>query len=217
MAGDCLTQKSISMKFDRVNSGFNGLSDKVFATKANSIVTAMPGNSNFPQTVPAIADVAVSLTQYTDALATAQLREKTAVAIKDQARLDLTMMLVQLASSVNNIANGDRAMLVSSGFDLSRQPDPSPLVKPVTVILTDGPNAGELVLKVPGVKGARGYIHEYTPEPLTQDSEWTKVITTMSKCTFKNLVSAQRYWCRVAAIGPNDQVVFSDAVSRVVQ
>ncbi|MGH2566064.1 MAG: hypothetical protein ACRDE5_16215, partial [Ginsengibacter sp.] len=80
-----------------------------------------------------------------------------------------------------------------------------------------GINAGELVVKVPAVKGASGYVPQFTADPLTVDSTWTQEVTTTSKYTFKNLTSAKKYWCRVAAVGPYNQLVYSDAISRVVQ
>ncbi|MGH2565682.1 MAG: fibronectin type III domain-containing protein, partial [Ginsengibacter sp.] len=202
---------------NRLTTGFDTLGDGAFQTKAESICNAMTGNSNFPVTTPPIADVSDALSSYVTAFMAAQFRDKNAVAIKNQSRETLTLLLIQLANSVMTIANGDKAMLVSSGFDLARDPATTPITKPETVILTDGVNAGELVLKVPSVKGARGYVPQYTMDPLTETSEWTRVVTTSSKYTFRNLVPAKKYWCRVAAVGPYNQVVFSDAVSRVVQ
>jgi hypothetical protein len=70
---------------------------------------------------------------------------------------------------------------------------------------------------VPAVKGAKGYTPQFTSDPLTASSEWTQVMTTTSKYTFTNLNSAKKYWVRVAAVGPYNQVVYSDAISRVVQ
>ena len=83
--------------------------------------------------------------------------------------------------------------------------------------MTDGVNAGELVLTVPQVKGAKGFVHQYTPDPIMPDSEWAQIFSTTGKCTFKNLENAKKYWCRVIAVGPFGQVVVSDAVSRVAQ
>jgi hypothetical protein len=205
------------MKKNRITTGFYLSTDAAFETKAESIYAAMLGNSNFPAPIPAITVVDAAVQAYQSALTAAQFRDKNSVAIKNQAREDLTVILTQLADSVMTTANGDRTMLISSGFDINKSPEPTPIIKPDTIVLADGLNAGELTLKVPAVPGARGYVHEYTLDPLTPESQWTRVMTTVSKYTFKNLKSAQKYWCRVAVVGPFDQLVYSDAVSRVVQ
>lgn len=114
-------------------------------------------------------------------------------------------------------ANGNTIMLVSSGFDLSKRGTSQELVKPESIQLSEGSNAGELVVKIPGIKGARTYNFLYTPDPLTENSVWKSELSTSSKHTLRNLDSAKRYWCRVAGIGPFGQVVYSDANSRIVQ
>jgi hypothetical protein len=133
------------------------------------------------------------------------------------ARETLGSLLLQLSNSVMTTANGDKAMLISSNFDLAKEGSNTPIDKPASIELMDGKNAGELVVKVPAVKGAKGYTPQFTSDPLTASSEWTQVMTTTSKYTFTNLNSAKKYWVRVAAVGPYNQVVYSDAISRVVQ
>jgi hypothetical protein len=201
---------------NRITTGFNSLSDSSFSDKAESIYESMNGNANFPSPIPALADVSAAVTAYSTALITAQSRDKNDVAIKNQNRDALTDVLTQLASYVMLTANGDRAMLVSSGFDLAKEPQPSPIAKPDNVQVVNGINAGELVVSVTAVKGAKSYVHQYTGDPVTAESDWMHVNSTSSKYTFRNLDSAKRYWCRVAAVGSYDQVVVSDPVSRIV-
>jgi hypothetical protein len=205
------------MKITKITTPFEAMSDSDFETKAQSIYDFMLNNSNFPAPTPDLPSVLAAIQSYTAALTAAQNKNKNAVAVKNETRQLLTGVLIQLASSVTTTANGDRTMLISSGFDLAKEGGTVTLDKPAGIELTDGVNAGELVVKVPAVKGAKGYGPQYTPDPLTADSEWTQVMTTTSKYTFKDLTSSKKYWCRVAAIGPYNQVVYSDAISRVVQ
>ena len=205
------------MKMNRIKTGFDTLSDPDFETKAQSIHAFMVASPYFPAPVPDLPSIQTAIQAFSDALTAAQNKNKNAVALKNEARATLTALLIQLASSVTTTANGDKTMLVSSGFDLAKDGETSVLVKPDSITLADGVNAGELVVKIPAVKGASGYGPQYTTDPLTADSEWTQFMTTTSKYTFKNLGTAKKYWCRVAAIGPYNQVVYSDAVCRVVQ
>lgn len=205
------------MKKNRLKTGFDPLSDSDFQTKSESIYASMLSNPNFPTPTPDLPTIQGAISDYSDALTLAQNRNKNAVAVKNQMRDALTAALIQLANSVMTTANGDKTMLISSGFDLAKEGETTPIVKPDSIMLTDGLNAGELVVKIPAVAGAKGYGPQYTTDPLTADSQWTQFMTTTCKYTFKNLVTSKRYWCRVAAIGPYNQVVYSDAVCRVVQ
>lgn len=205
------------MKKDKLNTGFNPQTDSQFQTFSESINTSMTGNVNFPNPIPDLAVVDAAVQEFNIALTNAQTRDRNAVALKNKARQNLNGLLVQLANWVMAVANGDRAMLVSSGYELTKEADTTPLTKPVNIQLADGPNAGELVVKVDRDKRAQGYIHQYTLDPLTDGSQWTQAMSTTSKYTFKNLGASQKYWCRTAAVGAYGQVVYSDAISRIVQ
>ena len=201
-----------------VLGGIDGLADPVFETLSQSIYASMLGNENFPTPLPALTVIDESVTIYSNALVAAlQTKGKNEIAIKTQARQTLTELLTQLANSVMATANGDRVKLVSAGFPIGKEGETIILSKPENIQVTDGVNPGELVVKVKAVKGAKGYAHQYTPDPLTANSEWKQVLSTSSKCTITNLVSGQKYWCRVAAFGSFGQLVYSDAVSRVAQ
>jgi len=210
-------QNYFLMKMYRLKTGFDPLSDPDFQTKAESIYASMLGNTNFPTPTPDLPAINAAIQDYSAALIAAQQKDKNAVAIKNQQRDNVTALLIQLANSVMTTANGDKTMLISSGFDLAKEGETTPITKPASISLTDGNNAGELVVKVPRVKGSTGYGPQYTTDPLTTKSEWTAFMTTTSKYTFTNLEPAKKYWCRVAVVGPFNQLVYSDAVSRIAQ
>lgn len=205
------------MKRWKIATRFDGQSDPDFKDKADEIYASMLGNANFPTPIPELTVIDTLIKAFNEASTAAKDRSRNAVVLKNNIRQDLTNALVQLSSSVTTTANGDKAMLISSGFDLARPGESTPIEKPKSIMLTDGRNSGELVVKIPTVKGAKSYGAQYTTDPLTASSEWTQLMTTTTKYTFKNLVAAQKYWCRMAAIGPFGQVVYSDAVCRVVQ
>lgn len=201
----------------KLTTGFSHLSDGNFDVKAQSIYNSMLNNEHFSTTIPAITEVESAVTAFTNALTAAQSRGKNEVAVKNQCRKALTDVLKQLANSVMATANGDLVMLVSSGFDLSKQGGSLLIEKPESIQLFDGKNAGELVVKVPGIRGARTYNFKYTADPLTETSMWHQELSTSCRHTIRNLDSGKRYWCRVAVVGPFGQMVYSDANSRIVQ
>ena len=216
-AGIFFNQNLYLMKRSKIVTPFEGQSDPDFKAKADAIYKSMLGNVNFPTPVPELTLIDGMINAFGEAMATAKDRDRNSVARKNDIRQDLTYALIQLASSVTTVANGDKTLLISSGFELAKPGETIPFERPKGILLTDGKNSGELVVKIPTVKGAKSYGAQYTTDPLTASSEWTQEMTTTSKFTFKNLVAAQKYWCRMAAIGPYGQVVYSDAVCRVVQ
>jgi hypothetical protein len=205
------------MRKAKIVTGFEALSDADFETLAKSILQSMDGNGNFPSPVPALSIILTAVTDYSSALVTAQGRDKNAVAVKNSSRDTLTALLVQLASSVTTTANGDRVILVSSGFRLGKDGDTTPLEKPKSIALTDGINQGELISKVPFVEGAKSYGHQFTTDISAPAVQWKEKISTSSKYVFTGLVPGQKYWVQVAAYGSFNQVVYSDVISRIAQ
>lgn len=202
----------------KINTGFNPLSDPNLSSKALDIYTSMVDNANFPTPSPAMPDVLAAINSYNESLAAAQTRDRTAVAIKNQNRAALIIILKALGRYVTFTSEGDIAMLTSSGFTLAKPREKRPdITKPENMQLTDGINNGELVSSVDGVKDVNSYIHQYKADVLTGENNWINIFSTSRLCTITGLANGQKYWARVGAIGANNQVAYSDAISRIVQ
>jgi hypothetical protein len=111
---------------------------------------------------------------------------------------------------------GDRAMLLSSGFKLNRATGETSLEHIKELQVTIG-QPGEAITKVKRVTGAKAYIHQYTKDPLTSESEWTSKFITDTSYVFTALQSKEKYLFRVIAIGLKGQEVISPVVGRVIQ
>jgi hypothetical protein len=204
------------MKMPRLKTGFP-MSDPEFQTNASHIYACMLGNTDFPTPIPDLPSVDEALQAYSSALIAARTKEISAVALKDQTRFNLTAVLIQLANYVMTTANGNKVKLSGSGFELAKEGETSPIIKPEWITLTDGVTAGELIVKVPRQKGVISYLPQYTLDPLTETSVWTQEVSSTSKNLLKNLESGKKYLVRVAVAGPYKQLVYSDTVSRFVQ
>lgn len=178
----------------------------------------MTGNPNFPSPVPPLSEVTTASNDYSTALLAAKNGGKTEVAVKDEKREELIIVLIKLAAYVTMISGNNRAVMVSSGFSLVKEREPRPPIeKPQITKVVDGVNAGEVKVVIRRVMGARNCMYQYTPDPLTADSVWEGQNSTLSKMLLKDLESGQKYWFRVVAYGNNEQVAYSDPVSRIVQ
>ena len=122
--------------------GFNNFSGADLAAFAAAVIAAMTGNTYFPTPVPAITDIQEMLTNYNTAAAAAESRDRNAVITKTLARLALINGLQNLGRYCMSVANGDRQMLESSGYQISKQGNGQPtpeMPAPTNLQLTDGP------------------------------------------------------------------------------
>lgn len=195
---------------------FYRYSDGDFESKTHTIIANMTGNAYFPTPVPTIANVTTAAADYSNALIEAKTGSRSAVAEKNSKREELVALLRSLAAYVNFAANGDMTKLLSSGFDISKTTVPVVITKPENLQVLNGANSGELEVLVNRVKGATAYLHEYTTDDTAQTVNWVSVASTSRRIVFSNLQPGSKYYCRVGAVGPKGQLVYSDAVSRIV-
>jgi hypothetical protein len=206
------------MSILKLNSDFNRLSDSVLEVKTNSIITSMTGRPEFPTPTPDMATMQTKLTVFSGALAVAKTGNSYEKAFKNQKRAELIALLQSLAVYVLFTANNDPLVAKLSGFNIAKNPSPAPEVTPAAnQQLADGANAGELKYSFDRVPGAKSYVYQWTPDPITPESVWTSIVGTVSKMTFTGLESGKKCWCRVVSIGTNGQGVYSEPVSRIVQ
>lgn len=215
-AGNNLNPITMTTK-SKVLISFSGYTDGNLETKALSIVQCLTGNPFFPDPIPSIAEIMAVLANYSAALVDAKMLDRTKVAEKNKYRKELELNLGQLGTFINYVANGDIAMLTSSGYTVSKVPAPAVLTNPGNVTLTDGITSGAMVSSVKAPGAAKGYVHEITTDPLADDSNWKSVHTSRSRYTFTNLEPGKKYWVRVAAIGTNEQIAYSNNASRFAQ
>ena len=180
------------------------------------IVEKMEDNVFFHPPHPALGNLKKVIPDLDSALVNARGGDKEMKAIKNKQRDIVLELLEELAEYVTKICKGDLIQLLSSGFDVTTE---EPGILPVSIkILTVklGP-PGEVTTKVRKVSGARAYVHEYTAEEPTYDTNWYHQPSGLCTHTFKGLTSAMRSWFRVIAIGSGVQLAYSPVVTMVVQ
>ncbi len=196
------------------------MSDDALPLKATAIHDAMlAAISDFPTPDPSLASLKEVNDDYKAALSAAQTHDKIKISIKNDRKKDLIQILDPLRLYVLKIADGDETTLLKSNFTLRKnglQPAP-PITNPQDMQVENGLNPGEVVTSVKAVKGARAYSHEYTPDPLTDNSTWVTATNTRRRNVFTGLDRGKTYWFRVAAIGGNNQVAYSEMISKIVQ
>lgn len=90
--------------------------DSDLITSTGLIVEEMENNPNFPNPPAELATIKKLLPEYQSAVTNAKKRNTVMVSIKKDRKAQLLAELIKLADYVTLTCNGDRTMLLSSGF-----------------------------------------------------------------------------------------------------
>lgn len=175
------------------------------------IIEGMTANATFPTTgwptgIPTIANLTTLNGTYFAALQAAVNKGTVNTATRNDQREKLESMLSQIANYVNSVANGDLAILLTTGFVLSKDSSPvGPLPQPSNFRVR-ALNPEQLYLIVDAVYGARIYQWEVQELDATGHPVGDPITmqTTDSRTTVTGLVSTKQYTCRVVALGSDD-------------
>jgi hypothetical protein len=199
----------------KVITSFFEASDSIFSEKVQVILNAMPGNAGFPAPVPALTEIEDAFADFLTAKMAAATGNRAHIADKNAKRGVLTRLIRALALYINLTAEGDRSLLLTTGFDVNKERQPVIITNPENLAIVNG-NTGELIVSVKTVKGATAYVHAYTTDAILAESSWVSVTTTSRKNIFTGLEPGKTYYCRVAAVGPKGQIKYSTIGSRMV-
>ena len=197
---------------------YSKLNEANLEVKSTEIIANLTGNVNFPVTVPSLADFTLIKDEYSSKLIAASNGDKSAIAFKNESKQQLLDNLRFLAINVEAQALGNRAKMVTSGFDLAASGENVPVLNtPENFRLSDGINPGEIKSEVKRVPQAKMYSHEYCLEPPTANTVWISSMVSTREFTFTGLPSGTRVYVRVAVIGSKKQIAYSVVLSRIVQ
>lgn len=187
------------------------------ATIGFRVVDKMTNNENFPKPPAALAKLKKLLPEYQQSLSNALGRDIEMVAIKNKKKTIAINLLQELIDYVTAISNGNKKIMLSSGFEVSEEKGSKGILAKIKDIEVEINKPGEATIRVKNARGARAYIHQYTTEPPTPHTIWVSEGCGLSRYTFKGLTSEKRHWFRVVAIGSGMQRTFSPVISKVIQ
>jgi len=204
----------------KIRLNLSGLSTAQKLAKAEQVVTAMTGNTNFPTPTPPLSTITTAATELRAADAEAQAARQTSkekTNVKNQKEDRLEQLLTQVVGYVESVAGSDEQMILSAGLDLRAVGAPStePPEPPHGLTATVGDHDGEIDLSWDTVTGAKSYVIEQSADPATPTT-WTHAgVSTRSFNTAQRLTSGTRYWFRVAAVNNNGQSGWSDPAMKI--
>lgn len=104
----------------KISASFANLSDAKLFYKANHICESVSSSDYYNTPKPGIKYLKEALTRFELSLKVAHIKTRINVFNKNEARKDLIGLLKELGHYVNYTAKGNLEMLVSSGFDISK-------------------------------------------------------------------------------------------------
>jgi hypothetical protein len=184
----------------------------------NKVVTNMTGNKNFPTpnpTVDALKTATANVAVASDDVEAARKTVQVKLSILSQQESIFDGVITQMGTYVDNISNGDEAVILSSGMDVQKEKSAASLPDKITSVnATSGDNAGEIDLSWDKSYNAKSYVVETAVNATTLDWKHT-LISTKSKAELTGLTTGTAYQIRVAAVGSVGQGPWSDPVLKV--
>jgi len=116
---------------------------------------------------------------------------------------------------VDRVADGDEAIILSSGYHLAKQPVPTERPE-FTAEAGDTP--GSIWLKRKAFVGASSYVWQYYvgAEAPTEDKWLFASSTTQASFEMTGLETTSKVWFRVAAVTKDGMQPFTDPIMKVV-
>ncbi|MCX6236103.1 MAG: hypothetical protein NTY07_00870 [Bacteroidia bacterium] len=199
------------MKKVKVLLDFIRLSIPLKIIKGRNIEAGLTGNARFSTpdvTIPALKAATDALE---DSYVLAQNRNPEDTATMHQNEKAWDKLMRKEALYVDRIADGDEAAILSTGFNISRQPTPA--LRPEFSVQA-GEMRGSVLLKRKAYPGARAYLWQYCVGVLPEnDSDWIYAgASGMSSFVIQGLNSVTKYWFRVAPIMAQGTSAFCDPI-----
>lgn len=137
------------------------------------------------------------------------------IALMHQMKEEYDEVFRLLAKYVNRIADGDAAIILSSGFHLVKQPKPT---EKIELRVERGDISGTIWLKRFAVAKATAYVWQYYvgTEVPTDDSWLYAGFSAQATFEIKGLTPRTKVWFRVAAITREGLQAFTNPVMKII-
>lgn len=194
------------------------ISDAGLASEANTVVTSMKDNRFFPTAAAMVLSMEAAYNLFIAALADAAYGGRAAKAAKNNARQALQLEGRTVCDEVNKVAQGNRAMLSTSGYRVGAAITLPVQTEPVKSFnLVNGKNPGEVVARVKKGAGTMFVLIEYAVgNTLEPAMVWHACPDSKATCIITGLTSGSRVWARATVVGRRGQKLMTPAISTIV-
>jgi len=199
------------MRKIKVVFSFTHLAVSLLVEFARNMVVKMTGNPNFTEPDVPLDTITTAATTLETKFNAAQGGGKQQTADMHQARIALEDLLHKEASYVDRIANGNEPIILSSGYNTSKQPLPA---KRPSFTVTNGNHEGEILLKHKAEKNAKSWAWQYCTDPITATGWIQAGISTQATFTVTGLMPGTKYWFRAAHVKPSGMSEWCEPIAK---
>jgi hypothetical protein len=202
--------------------GLTKMTDSAVKSMLDAALNGLRDNATaFPKPPVELPAYQAAIEAYHASIPAALDGSKTAIAQKTKLRDAAIKLYVQLAHYVEANCNDNVATFLSSGFQPVNtiKSGPQPLAQPAVSTVLQGPNSGQLKVRIGAVPRARSYELRYAAVPGaggTPGSWAQQAIATTKPTIIGGLTPGIVYAFQVRALGRLGHTDWSDAVTRMV-
>ncbi|MEP7374593.1 MAG: hypothetical protein ABI675_14460 [Chitinophagaceae bacterium] len=198
----------------KILKDFSRYTDSEIDDFAQGVIDGLTANADFPTPQPTVAVLTTAKNEYTTALAAAGGGGEMETQIKNQQRVALEDVLAQEADYVDLASGGDAAKILSTGFKVSKTPQPQgERARPGNVRVTS-PAKGQLDCRCDPVDGARMY--DWSVQKQNSTDAPIRKQTPSAKLLLTDLQSGAEYGVKVVSLGTNPILNWSDEIKSFV-
>ena len=205
------------MERAKIALGLSKLSVTALIEFIRSVIDGITGNAYFTTPKPTLAALGTAAND----LEEAQAKKKTLGLVnRNNKRNAARLLIAKEAMYVEEIADGDGAIIQSANMPLRKTPGPVSAPGQVrNVKLTDGNTVGQIYLTHKGAVGkGNNYFGQYSLDPNVAEKSWVELESTGKlKVLIKDLPSGRRIACRVRAKNTAGYGIYSAVAFRTIQ
>ncbi|HYG37195.1 MAG TPA: fibronectin type III domain-containing protein [Cytophagales bacterium] len=183
----------------KISRGYRKLNNGHLVTFTGHVSASMTGNVNFPTPVPSLAVFDAALEAYSTACTNYQRGNILTTTVRDETRRVLLENMDLLANYVELTVEFKETLLVTSGFDLVKEPSKRPIPSiPVILEIADGVKSGQIKLRVDSDAHVRNFTTLYKVTGSEVQPQY-KFADTRRTITIDGLTAGQYYSFQVSA------------------
>ena len=166
-----------------------------------NVITKMTANPYFPSPTTLLPEAIAAVDTLELYAGVARGGDRAAVANMHVAELAVQNIFRYYASYVEQQANGNESILLSSGFDVITQPTP---IQKSELVVENGLTSGTAMLMARSVPKAGAYIWQMAKDALPLTEAGWNPLTTTTRTTYEvtGLEPTVRYYFKVSAVTP---------------
>ena len=198
-----------------VKLGISKLTSTLLVEKGRNIHDSLLANAGYPALQPMLPDLAKACDDLENANQAMEFHGgKVSSDNKQKCEKALRSMLKDFGGYVQGISEGDKTLILSAAFDVTKQRTPLPVPEaPPALNITRSTELGVLKARWKRVYGAVLFYLEMRAEGAT---EWERVATTTkANHEMTGLVTGKKYTFRVQAVASSGISPFSEEASQI--